>query len=232
MQEFINKEDGESQWLPISDLMAVLMMVFLLIAVSYMVKVYEEKRKIEEVAITYSKLQNDLYEDLNAEFNDSLQVWNADIDKESLSIKFNAPDILFRNGSAWIKPRFKSILSNFFPRFIEILHNDKYRNDIEEIRIEGHTSSIGKAGQDQDEAYMYNMELSQRRTRNVLEFVLKNSVGRDKLDWTRSNLTANGLSSSRIVVGADGEEDMELSRRVEFRVKTNAEERIAKILGD
>ena len=48
MQDFINKEEGESQWLPISDLMAVLMMVFLLIAISYMVKVYEEKRKIEE----------------------------------------------------------------------------------------------------------------------------------------------------------------------------------------
>ena len=61
MDNFSNKQEGESQWLPISDLMSVLMMVFLLIAISYMLKVYLEKEKIEEVAITYNKLQNELY---------------------------------------------------------------------------------------------------------------------------------------------------------------------------
>ena len=52
MDSISNNQDGESQWLPISDLMSVLMMVFLLIAISYMLKVYQEKEKITEIVIS------------------------------------------------------------------------------------------------------------------------------------------------------------------------------------
>ncbi len=232
MENFSQKQDGESQWLPISDLMSVLMMVFLLIAVSYMLKVYLEKEKIEEVAITYNKLQNELYDDLNQEFEEDLKEWNAEIDKTSLSVRFKAPDILFDMGSPSLKPRFKSILKNFFPRFIAILHKEEYRNDIDEIRIEGHTSSYWRAETSDDRAYIYNMELSQNRTRNVLDFVLTNESDTNLVKWIRTNVTANGLSSSKLIYNEDGTQNRELSRRVEFRVKTNAEKRIAKILGE
>ena len=33
-----------------------------------------------------------------------------------------------------------NILTDFFPRFTQILYDQKYRADIEEIRVEGHTS--------------------------------------------------------------------------------------------
>lgn len=232
MDNFSNKEEGESQWLPISDLMSVLMMVFLLIAVSYMLKVYLEKEKIEEVAITYNKLQNELYEDLNEEFNEDLKKWNAEIDKTNLSVRFKSPEILFDMGSADLKLDFKLILADFFPRFISILHKDEYRNDIDEIRIEGHTSSYWRAQTTDDRAYIYNMELSQDRTRNVLDFVLANETDVDLVKWIRQNVTANGLSSSKLIKNNNGTQNRELSRRVEFRVKTNAEKRIAKILGE
>ncbi len=232
MESFSQKQDGESQWLPISDLMSVLMMVFLLIAVSYMLKVYLEKEKIQEVAVTYNKLQNKLYEDLNLEFEEDLKKWNAEIDKASLSVRFKSPDILFDMGSANLKPEFKSILADFFPRFIAILHKDDYRNDIDEIRIEGHTSSYWRAETTEDKAYIYNMELSQNRTRNVLDYVLRNETDDELVKWIRLNVTANGLSSSKLIFNEDGTQNRELSRRVEFRVKTNAEKRIAKILGE
>lgn len=232
MESFSQKQDGESQWLPISDLMSVLMMVFLLIAVSYMLKVYLEKEKIQEVAITYNKLQNELYDDLNLEFEEDLKKWNAEIDKASLSVRFKSPDILFDMGSANLKPEFKSRLANFFPRFIAILHKDDYRNDIDEIRIEGHTSSYWRAETTEDKAYIYNMELSQNRTRNVLDYVLRNETDGELVKWIRLNVTANGLSSSKLIFNDDGTQNRELSRRVEFRVKTNAEKRIAKILGE
>ncbi|MEE9256231.1 MAG: OmpA family protein, partial [bacterium] len=48
--------------------------------------------------------------------------------------------------------------------------------------------------------------------------------------WAKSNITANGLSSSKIVKTATGEENKLLSRRVEFRVRTNADQMIARIL--
>lgn len=232
MESFSQKQEGESQWLPISDLMSVLMMVFLLIAVSYMLKVYLEKEKIQEVAVTYNKLQNELYDDLNLEFEEDLKKWNAEIDKASLSVRFKSPDILFDMGSANLKPEFKSILADFFPRFIAILHKDDYRNDIDEIRIEGHTSSFWRAETTEDKAYINNMELSQNRTRNVLDYVLRNEKDDELVKWIRLNVTANGLSSSKLIFNDDGTQNRELSRRVEFRVKTNAEKRIAKILGE
>ena len=230
IDELRNDQNDESQWLPISDLMSVLMIVFMLIAISYMVKVSEEKEKIEEVAITYQKLQNDLYEDLTEEFKADLEKWDAVIDKNSLSVRFKSPDILFSVGSSNLKKKFKTILSDFFPRFIKILHNNKYRNDIEEIRIEGHTSKYWREQTPEDKAYIYNMKLSQDRTRNVLEYVLSKEENPQLIEWIRENVTANGLSSSKLILDENGEQNRKLSRRVEFRIKTNAERRIAKIL--
>jgi outer membrane protein OmpA-like peptidoglycan-associated protein len=232
MENFSQKQEGESQWLPISDLMSVLMMIFLLIAVSYMLKVTIEKEKIEEVAITYNKLQNKLYQDLNQEFKEDFKKWDAEIDKATLSVRFKSPEILFSEGSPKLNNKFKSILKEFFPRFIDVLNKKDYKNDIDEIRIEGHTSSRWREGTKDGVAYIKNMELSQNRTRNVLDYVLKNERDKVLIKWIRLNVTANGLSSSKLIYNDNGIEDSDLSRRVEFRVKTNAEKRIAKILSE
>jgi outer membrane protein OmpA-like peptidoglycan-associated protein len=128
-----------------------------------------------------------------------------------------------------LQPHFKEILDNFFPRYIAILGNQKYREDIEEIRIEGHTSSEGRVGMTQEEAYFYNMDLSQVRTCEVLQYVLRSWHLQNK-EWIKERLTANGLSSSKLVLYKNGTENKEKSRRVEFRVRTNAEKRIVKIL--
>lgn len=226
----LNTKDDDSQWLPISDLMSVLMMIFLLIAVSYMLKVYEEKEKIEEVAITYNKLQNELYDDIRNEFDADLKKWNAEIDKASLSVRFKSPEILFSTGSANIKSQFKVILRDFYPRFIDILYSEKYRKEIEEIRIEGHTSSKWQNSTPENIAYINNMELSQSRTRNVLKFILALEKDDVRIGWLKKYVTANGLSSSKLIYDDENIENFELSRRVEFRIKTNAEKRIAKIL--
>lgn len=233
MKSFEQHQDGENQWLPISDLMSVLMMVFLLIAISYMIKVTADQARIEEVAVTYNKLQVELYEDLKLEFEKDLQEWDAEIDKNSLSVRFKSPEILFKQGSDEISPKFKTILSNFFPRFIKILYKAEYRNDIDEIRIEGHTSTEWRVKTTEQQAYIFNMELSQDRTRNVLDYVLSSTRLQSSLmNWTRANLTANGLSSSKAIIDENGSENNLLSRRVEFRVRTNAESRITKILSE
>lgn len=74
------------------------------------------------------------------------------------------------------------------------------------------------------------MDLSQERTRSTLGFVLGlENVAADK-DWLKSHLTANGLSSAKVVRSENGDENAEGSRRVEFRVRTDADSRIATIL--
>ena len=223
------KSNGEI-WQPVSDLMSVLMMVFILIAISFMVKVAVDKENMQEVAESYIELQNNLYNDLYEEFKYDLIRWDAELDKDNLSIRFRSPEIIFDLGSSQVKEEFISILEDFIPRFIGILYSEEYRNDIEEIRIEGHTSKYWRAQTSPSDAYILNMGLSQDRTRNVLEIALEQITDESTSTWTQRFLTANGLSSSRPFIESDGTENQELSRRVEFRVKTNAENRIAEIL--
>lgn len=228
---FQSKQNEGEQWISISDMMSGLMMVFLFISVSYMINVLREKQQIKEIAITYSRLQSDLYNDLYDEFKIDLPKWNAQIDRQSLSVRFLEPNILFEQGNFEVKPGFKSILEDFFPRYLKILASPKYRGDIEEIRIEGHTSSEWQLDASPDVAYMKNMELSQNRTRSVLEFVisLPDPKVQQEKEWLKKYLTANGLSSSKLIFN-NGQEDKIVSRRVEFRVRTNAEKRIVKIV--
>ena len=223
-----NKED---YWISISDLMSVLMMVFLFIAISYMIDVIEEKNKIKEIAVTYNTLQNQLYQDLENEFKVDLIKWNAELDKTTLSIKFKSPEVLFEQGKSDLKNDFVEILNDFFPRYMTILKDKKYSESIEEIRIEGHTSSEWKNGISENEAYFQNMSLSQDRTRTVLYHIITKVAKKNNIKWIKEKITANGLSSSRLIFNNDIEDKMR-SRRVEFRVKTNAEQQIAKILSE
>lgn len=53
---------------------------------------------------------------------------------------------------------------------------------------------------------------------------------KDKLSWLKKYVTANGLSSSRLINHENGTEDLARSQRVEFRIINNSEARIARIL--
>jgi outer membrane protein OmpA-like peptidoglycan-associated protein len=229
----LNSDAGaaqETHWIPLSDLMTGLMVMFLLIAVTYMMKVEADADKVREVAVAYSEIKDALYEDLRSEFKNDLPKWKAQLIKEDLSIRFTEPEVLFAQGKSELKPEFQEILRDFFPRYIRILTSQKYRASISEVRIEGHTSSDWTSVTTPEDAYFRNMELSQARTRSALFYALNLPEVREQRDWIRRFLTANGLSSSHPVLDADGVEDAARSRRVEFRVRTDAETRIARML--
>lgn len=227
-----NSNQEDSQWIHISDLMSVLMMVFLFIAISYMMVVKKQFTKIKEIAITYNKLQSDLYNDLYDEFKNDLKEWNAEIDSTTISVKFKSPEVLFGAGQAHLKPEFKNILKNFFPRYLKIITDSVYSKDIESVRIEGHTSSEGKSWMSKDVAYIYNMNLSQRRSFSTFEYIYNNLIPNSEKNWAIKHLTATGLSFSKLKYNQDGTENRLQSRRVEFRVKTNAEKRLVRILNE
>jgi outer membrane protein OmpA-like peptidoglycan-associated protein len=214
---------GEGEyWISISDLMSGLMVVFLFIAVAYVTNIY----------VTYERLQTQLYTELVNEFEQDLPRWNAIIRRDDLAMRFREPDVLFDVGSAELKPRFQTILRDFFPRYIRILTHEQYVDEIEEVRIEGHTSSEWRAGTDSLEAYINNMELSQDRTRSVLSYVLNMDRAEARYNWLIRRLTANGLSSSDLIYAAGtNEEDAERSRRVEFRIRLDVEGRLESVIG-
>lgn len=224
------KTEAESEWVSISDLMSVLMIIFLFIAVSYMHNVQQNQLNIKKVAVAYQELQTDLYLDLWQEFKDDLPNWKAVIEKDTLTVRFEEPEVLFAIGSSELSDKFQSILEDFFPRYVRIISSDKYRKNIEEIRIEGHTSSEWNGESQEMEAYFNNMRLSQNRTRSVLKYCLSLVDDPEILKWSKQFITANGLASSQLIKNNDGAEDKQKSRRVEFRTKTNAEKKVVEII--
>jgi outer membrane protein OmpA-like peptidoglycan-associated protein len=224
------KDDGE-HWLTVSDLMAGLMIVFLFIAIAFMRHVSIERDKIKDVAKAYQQNQEAIFDALNAEFEKDLPEWEASIDKETLSFQFDSPEVLFDSGKSTLKLDFKEILQSFIPRYLHIL--EQYRQSIDEVRIEGHTSSEWGDETHPDDAYFFNMTLSQNRTRSVLNhsYFLPNLSKKQRV-WVKSSFAAVGLASSRLKLNSDGSENKQKSRRVSFRVITNADIQIRKILAD
>lgn len=208
----LRTQETEEHWVSISDVMAGLMVIFLFIAISYMVNANRKTErltglrvKIENLLGAYKNLQAELSEDLQEEFEESPTKrrlfrikWRGYLDKESLSIRFGKP---FTQGEATVPDAFKNVLRDFFPRYVAILTKHEYRDNIAEIRIEGHTSSEWLLQVARDEAYINNMELSQNRARNVLRYVLH--IGHPEVvqnrEWLKKKLTANGLSSSQLI---------------------------------
>ncbi|MFA5216234.1 flagellar motor protein MotB [Sulfuricurvum sp.] len=224
----------EDYWISLSDMMTSLMMLFLLISIIYMIKV-QDSVKVPQI---YKETTQGLNHALNKEFDKDLNKWGAVIDKD-LTVRFQQPDILFATGSSALTPRFKEILDDFFTRYMKIMMSKQFINNIEEIRIEGHTSSMWEGESDKEKAYFKNMSLSQERTRATLEYIMtsqKINLSQNQKKWLMKHFSAIGFSSghplnSKGIYKTDAEsEDYQLSQRVEFRVRTNIEDKVAKIV--
>ncbi len=224
---------SENEWMSISDMMSGLMLIFMFIAISFMIQVESDKNKIKNIAITYNKGKKDLNIDLNNEFSKDLKKWEAEITKDNIII-FNSPSVLFRSGKSKIKRDFKIILNDFFPRYINILYSPKYREEIDEVRIEGHTSNRWKKSQSEKEVYLKNMQLSQDRANQVLSYCysLDNNTIYNAREWLELHLRANGMAFAKLKFKDKNRTipDNKKSRRVEFKIQMKTEEKIYKIL--
>ena len=109
---------------------------------------------------------------------------------------------------------------------------------IDEVRIEGHTDSAGAPGTSINSKYIYNMGLSQRRSKEVLNFVFNLRSLKNRSKWMRDTMTANGLSFSRRLNtkeelfddnDKDQIEDKRASRRIEIKLRTKARELIKEL---
>lgn len=211
---------NQSYWIPLSDLMTGLMMVFMLIALTFMLQV---EQTTTLVVTEYEETKSNLVHALQSEFSENLKQWNAEI-LGDMSIRFKDPGVLFDTGSSKVKPAFKAILNDFIPRYISLVTSKKYANSIKEIRIEGHTSKRWSAvGTDDKTAYINNMRLSQERAQSMLEYILKLPKLAKHEKWMRSYLTSSGFSSSRPIYDKHNRIDAGRSQRVEFVIVTNSE---------
>lgn len=208
------------------------MIIFLFMAISYMIVIKKKQNDQNKIFKEYEETKIGLFNDLDSTFRKDAQRWNLKLDRD-LSIKFTNPQVLFDEGSADIKSEFQTILSEFLPKYLGVVMQDKYKTKIAEIRIEGHTNTkpINKTA----DPYIDNMNLSQDRARNVLAYLRTQDcftkLANDKKEILQYWLTANGLSFGRTVDANDSLSifsrspiDNDKSRRVEFRIVTTSDE--------
>lgn len=216
-------------WLSVSDLMTGLMVIFLFVAIAYISRV----QKNQSVLTDYVETKNELHNKLVKEFAGDTLKWQMSIGKD-LTMKFKEPTVLFSSGSSQLTPRFKEILDEFLPRYFNILLNDSLRNNIQEIRIEGHTDDVPMPSYHSD-PYIANAMLSQERALSVVKYFRTMPVFNAYTNRQKQLLeywfTANGLSYGK-ALDSDGTYiivsgkliNRDYSRRVEFRIVTAGDE--------
>lgn len=216
-------------WMSVSDLMTGLMIIFLFVAVAYMIQVQDNQSVLTE----YVETKRDLHEKLVREFAGDTTRWVASVGTD-LSMKFKNPEVLFATGKYELTDSFKTILNEFIPRYLNILLNDSLNNKIKEIRIEGHTDDM-PAPQFHSDPYIANAMLSQLRAVSVLYHIRLMPTYQQYTQEQKEKLefwfTANGLSYGR-ALDDDGEYvyktrrpiNRDKSRRVEFRIVTVGDE--------
>ncbi len=124
-------------------------------------------------------------------------------------------DVVFEQGSARIRPKLQEFLAQACPPWMELLRTSGL--DIGSAEIQGHASREWRAGTPDDLAYRNNLQLSQERSRNVLNYCLGQLKEPATAAWSREHAIAVGYSSSRPIV-SEGEINDELSRRVVFSI--------------
>ncbi|MCM1046750.1 MAG: OmpA family protein [Candidatus Gastranaerophilales bacterium] len=178
-----------------------------------------------ELESTRSQLQDivgvrtDIIGELQSVFNNS----SMEVDAQNGSISFSS-DVLFKYGSASLTDASKATLTEIIPMYLDVLLQDRFRDYIAEIIIEGHTDTSG--------SYQHNMNLSSSRASSVARYILDpaNGLDEDKIEKLQSLLTINGRSySSPIYVEGTDEIDMAASRRVEIKFRLKEEELIQRI---
>jgi outer membrane protein OmpA-like peptidoglycan-associated protein len=218
--------------------MTVLMVIFLFISLAYMGLVQFQKNEQDKIFKEYKLTKENLYQELQNTFAQDKKRWNLELDND-LSIKFTNPQVLFNEGESDVTITFQNILKDFFPKYLKVVMQDKYKDKIAEIRIEGHTNT--KPINRTNDPYMDNMELSQDRARNVLNFLRQQKcfinmepIIKGRLQYW---LTANGLSygrtidvNSNLTYLSNTKIDENKSRRVEFRIVTTSEILVEKVI--
>lgn len=201
----------QEYWLSYSDLMAGLLMVFVLMLLISLDK-YGGPAKIK---MELDGATTGVIDDLQKAFRDSQGVV---VDSLSGAVRF--PDaVLFAEGRAEILPMGQELLRDFGPKYMSVMVGDTInRRYLQAIAIEGHTNDRG--------SYEYNLDLSQRRAFAVMTFLLSHAG--DYGAELRHFATANGESFRRqlcrVPLTRDqpcpaSQIDKDGSRRIEIRFR-------------
>lgn len=229
-------------WQSYSDMMAALLLVFVLIIAvtltnekaTYEKKQKELEEKQEEISEYQEKIEeqqeqidliigvkSEIIQQLTDEFsNTDLDIT---VDPTTGSIMFDS-SVLFDYNQYNLTEDGIDFLNKFFPKYFEVILDDDICQYISEIIIEGHTDDAGQ--------YLYNLKLSQERAYSVAEYCLDGNNDMftdDQLIKVRQLVTANGRSFNDLIYDSENNVDAQASRRVEVKFRLTEEEMISQI---
>ncbi|EIX7213992.1 OmpA family protein [Campylobacter coli] len=153
------------------------------------------KEKVQNLSLIRENLSKELQAKLDS---------NITIDQKTGSISLPS-EVLFDKDSYTLKNEAKASLRKILSEYFNAIINDpKILSNIENIIIEGHTDSDG--------SYIYNLDLSQKRAYEVMNFIYTfyKDIRLQKL------LMASGRSFSDPVL-VNGVEDKDKSCRIEIK---------------
>ena len=202
--------------------MTALMVIFMFIAINYILQV-----------IDHTFVEEEIYNKLETVFDKELEDQSIELGPDG-TIRFKAKPgtNLFEPNRYDITPQFAVALDSFIPKYWSVLTSDtSYFNYIKEIRIEGHTDTVPPKGI--ANSYIYNLNLSSLRASSVLNYLRENDVyvEANTEQQKRMNFlfTSIGFSFSRalnddkeyVYLSSNKQVNNEISRRVEFRIVTS-----------
>jgi len=214
----------ESYWISFSDIMTGLMVIFMFIALNYIIQVIE-----------YKFVEQDIYNSLELNLKPEIDDETIELSPDG-TVRFNLQTKakeLFPSDKFTMTKEFKNTLNEFTPKYLKIITSSHYLKNISEIRIEGHTDTIPPRKSRRRDSYDYNLQLSSNRAREVLSYIRNHESYLSYPDSVRTRLdflfTANGLSYSRALnnskevsyLAKDKSVNNDLSRRVEFKIVTS-----------
>ena len=148
---------------------------------------------------------------------------SAQVDPTNGAIALES-DVLFAYNKYELTESGKQFIDRFLPVYLNVLFSADYRPYVAEILVEGHTDTTGD--------YITNLRLSQQRALAVASYVLADDyagITADQKRQLRELVTANGRSFSDPVRDANGNVDMDASRRVVFKFRMTDEQMIQQL---
>jgi len=242
-----NKEEEVNYWPSYSDLMAGILIVFMLLfiyifagyqtdkqrrEIEHATAQQELKKKDQELERTKKELGETRQRviELSSTKEKIIDLLREEFEKENLKVEIDddtgaiklKDSILFDTGKSIIKEEGKKFLQKFIPVYVRILlGNSEVQQQLAEIIIEGHTDDVG--------SYLYNLDLSQDRAFNVVKYLLGEEFDYEYKEELKKYITANGRSFSKLIYDEDQNVDRDKSRRVEFQFRLKEEEILMEI---
>jgi outer membrane protein OmpA-like peptidoglycan-associated protein len=233
-----NKRPDDSNWLSIADMMTALMVIFMFIAINFIIQIIE-----------HTFIQEEIYKKFESDFSEEIDNGEIELSPDG-AIRFNIDKgkKLFEIGHPELTSTFKNLLIDFLPKYWAILNSDStYLDYIKEIRIEGHADSIPYYKKSDREktpevSYLNNLELSQNRAKSVLQYLREQPIYQNAETNEKARMdflfTSIGFSYARslneegnyVYLDSNQVTNNQMSRRVEFRIVTSNKKLAEKLL--